>query len=138
MPTQTNPNSLANLRPRWLPGQSGNPTGRGPNTESITWWYRHLLAENKGISAQAIAKMAIQKAKEGSLPHIQEVTDRTDGKVVDRMELTGQILVATPEQMELANQRQLQILASEERLLAEYSDATDGEFTEAPPGNANE
>jgi len=82
--------------------------------------------------------MAIQKAKEGSLPHIQEVTDRTDGKVVDRMELTGQILVATPEQMELANQRQLQILASEERLLAEYSDATDGEFTEAPPGNANE
>ena len=66
----------------WKSGQSGNPNGRQPNTSSITYWYKRLLAENEGLSAKQIAAMAIKKAEEGSLPHTQEVTDRTDGKVL--------------------------------------------------------
>lgn len=67
-----------NLTP-WKPGQSGNPKGRPDNTKSITWWYKKLLAEKDGLTAQQIAKMAIERAKAGSLPHTQEITDRTDG-----------------------------------------------------------
>ncbi len=76
------------IEPRWKPGQSGNPAGRPVNKSSITYWYKKLLAENEGLSAKKIAKMAIEKATEGSLPHIQEVTDRTDGKVIQQTDHT--------------------------------------------------
>ena len=66
---------------RWQPGKSGNPNGRPPNTNSITYWYKTLLAENEGMPAKEIAQTAIKKAKQGSIQHIQEVTDRTDGRL---------------------------------------------------------
>ena len=66
---------------RWKPGQSGNPNGRPKKVNSITYWYRKLLAEKAGLPAKKIAKMAIEKAQEGSIQHIQEVTDRVDGRV---------------------------------------------------------
>lgn len=34
---QTNPNSLANLRPPWQPGQSGNPKGRPKNLAKVIY-----------------------------------------------------------------------------------------------------
>ena len=76
---------------RWEPGESGNPEGGGRpgNKHSITWWYKKLLAENDGASAKSIATEAINKAKQGYLPHIVEVTDRTDGKVVDKHLMLG-------------------------------------------------
>ena len=66
-----------------MPGKSGNPKGRPEKTNSVTWWYKKLLAERKGVTAKEMAEMAIEKAKEGSLGHLQEVTDRTDGRLQD-------------------------------------------------------
>ena len=66
---------------RWKPGESGNPKGKPPNTGSVTYWYKKLLAENEGLTARKLARMAVEKALIGSLGHLIEVTDRTDGPV---------------------------------------------------------
>ncbi|KKN78461.1 hypothetical protein LCGC14_0349930 [marine sediment metagenome] len=66
---------------QWKPQQSGNPNGRPPNTSSITYWYKRILAENEGIAAQEIALKAVDLAKKGLLPHTVEITDRTDGRI---------------------------------------------------------
>ena len=68
---------------RWKKGESGNPKGRPAHTNSITWWYKKLLAANEGNAAKKVAKIAIERAQEGSIQHIQEVTDRTDGRLQD-------------------------------------------------------
>ena len=46
-----NPNSLANLRPEWKPGQSGNPRGRRPGHHSPEARLRKLLAD--GLTERA-------------------------------------------------------------------------------------
>ena len=97
-------NPIENLKGHqysWQPGQTGNPNGRPPNKSSITYWYKKLLEENEGMPAQQIALKAIQKAREGSLPHIQEITDRTDGKVVSEVNLKGVMLHIGDEYAEL-------------------------------------
>ncbi len=70
----------------WQPGESGNPKGRPPNTSSITYWYKKLLAE--GNNAEEIATKVLEMAKEGKLDHTKEITDRTDGKVIQTTDHT--------------------------------------------------
>jgi len=65
----------------WPKGVSGNPKGRPPNVGSVTYWYKKLLAENEGLTARKLAGMAVEKALIGSLGHLIEVTDRTEGPV---------------------------------------------------------
>lgn len=38
-----NPNSLANLRPAWKPGEAGNPQGKQPTQPVITWALRRFV-----------------------------------------------------------------------------------------------
>lgn len=78
------PNLIDRIPPekRWQPGQSGNPAGRPPNKSSITYWYNKLLED--GVSAKKISAKALELAEQGSLGHLKEVTDRTDGRLDDQ------------------------------------------------------
>lgn len=90
-----NPNSLANLKPAWQPGQSGNPGGNYKNTPKISNAYNRLLAlapeELKTFKAANVAeeialklvRAAVRNAN--SLPAVREITDRTEGKAKQNM-----------------------------------------------------
>lgn len=89
-----------NSKGQYLPGNgpfeagvSGNPNGRPPNKDSITYQIKQALAKGEGIEAKALAKMAIKEAKAGSYPHFREILDRTDGKVTETHAILGNILI---------------------------------------------
>lgn len=136
--SQQHTNRIENIpiekRHNWQPGESGNPNGRPANKNSITWWYRKLLAEDDGKPAEDIASKAIEKAKEGSIQHIQEVTDRVDGKIADTHIIGGHLLVSTPETLELALQARQELISGERKLLEQYgSDTIEGEIVREEP-----
>jgi hypothetical protein len=91
---------LANLRP-W------NETGaaKAPRHNKVTMHLRNLLKREvikssiteafvkehcpTASNAEAIAITLLLKAMQGNLPAIREVLDRTEGKAVQQIELTG-------------------------------------------------
>ena len=79
---------------QWKPGQSGNPKGR-PKVDGITKAIQSLLAA--GINGEslyeAIAKVAIQKALQGDSHFWQYVIERSDGKVADNLNQSGEVEV---------------------------------------------
>ncbi len=86
------PNLLAGPVNGWKPGESGNPNGRPPNENSITFWLKKLLNDPNGggkTNAETIAKKAIAKAKAGELPAMEFVANRTEGKPKQLSEVTG-------------------------------------------------
>jgi hypothetical protein len=102
---QINPNSLANLN-KFVPGQSGNPGGVRKGTVFISECYKRLsslpLAELEVYEpvnvAEAIAlrqvKDALGKTKEvEALPAVKEITDRTEGKAPQRIEVSAEVTV---------------------------------------------
>lgn len=99
------------------PGQSGNPAGRPKN--SVTT----LLKNTDELTNEQIAKKLIELALAGDLPALIHYIDRTDGKVADKLQMTGTMLVATPDQLDLAMRLMLENKANETRLLAESIDS---------------
>ena len=77
---------------QWKKGQSGNPKGR-PKTDSITKAIQQLLKD--GVNGQslydAIARVAIQRALQGDHRFWQYVIERTDGKVADTLQQSGEV-----------------------------------------------
>jgi Family of unknown function (DUF5681) len=68
------------------PGASGNPGGRPkqqPGTEAL----RVLLADEK--TAMALARAMIKRALKGNVRAFKEIMDRVEGKVANRVEITG-------------------------------------------------
>ena len=87
---------MANPNPspatRWKPGQSGNPSGR-PAGESFTTILRAALeAGHKKAPSwrHALVAKAVLMAAAGDLDAMKWIADRTDGKVKDHLELTGE------------------------------------------------
>lgn len=101
-----------NLIP-FVPGQSGNPAGRPPN--SVTT----ILKKTDELTNEQIAKKLIELALAGDLPALIHYIDRTDGKVADKLQMTGIMLVATPDQLDLAMRLMLENKANETKLLSE-------------------
>lgn len=81
----------ANLRP-FKPGQSGNPGGR-PKGKSLTALLRERLDEVDEATGKTIAQLVVEgwvnAARDGNVPAIKEALDRTEGKVIERKELSG-------------------------------------------------
>jgi len=71
----------------WKPGESGNPKGR-PKSRPITSAIRELLDQNDGEAIKALAKVGLKAALKGDFRYFKELTDRMDGKVLDRMDVT--------------------------------------------------
>jgi Family of unknown function (DUF5681) len=86
-------NSLANLN-RFQPGQSGNPGGRPRGVPRLSNCYERLLKmsveELQQFRPQNTAEaMALRQVSAAiyawdALPHVKEITDRTEGKAIQR------------------------------------------------------
>jgi hypothetical protein len=87
----------ANLRPPWPKGTSGNPNGR-PKGRSLTARLNDLLdqyelkgkrlPDGKQVADLVVEGLVLGAAKGGSR-HLQEVFNRVEGKVADRVEHSG-------------------------------------------------
>lgn len=69
---------------RFLPGQSGNPAGKAPGTLSLVVALRRELEKNGTLADVAVA--LVSEAKQGNVKAIQEIFDRIDGKVPDKLQ----------------------------------------------------
>jgi hypothetical protein len=67
---------------RFKPGNPGGP-GRKPGTKMLSTLLREALAEADEDDAKAIVRALIREARTGSIAHIKEVFDRTDGKATE-------------------------------------------------------
>jgi len=86
---ETNPNSLANLKKAkpWKSGQSGNPVGRPKDKKYISEALKDLLASNPDLLLD-IVNAIIKEASKGNVQAFKELTDRSEGKVADKIEGT--------------------------------------------------
>jgi hypothetical protein len=76
----------------WVKGQSGNPAGPRPRDFEAALRRALLRADpkTKATDLDNIAKALIAKALEGDVPAIKEVADRSDGKVAQAVEHSGE------------------------------------------------
>lgn len=72
----------------FMPGQSGNPSGR-PKKRLIDEILAELLEANGSVGAAKLASVLIQKAEEGDVRAAQLIAERTQGKPNQKVELTG-------------------------------------------------
>lgn len=87
---------LANLKPPWKKGQSGNPKGKALGTrdrKTVLWAAIKRIAEKKDMTPEevedAIQAAGIEKAFKGSFFHYQEVSDGLYGKITDKVDVTS-------------------------------------------------
>lgn len=86
---------IANLRPPWGPGESGNLAGRPKGSGALSKALRELLASPKPKDArgrtwaEVIADALLKKAARGNVAAIREAGDRTEGRPFQAVELTG-------------------------------------------------
>lgn len=75
----------------FVKGQSGNPAGRKPRPfeEALRRALLRKDPKTKAIALDNLAKALIAKALEGDVPAIKEIADRSDGKVPQAMEHSG-------------------------------------------------
>jgi len=79
---------------RWKKGQSGNPGGR-PKGESLVALMRRVLErEHNGRPLmEVLAERLVKEALAGKFPFAKEVLDRVEGKVQDKLEVSGPMTV---------------------------------------------
>ena len=120
------------IAPRWKPGQSGNPGGKTPFT-AITDALKHELmqimpgADGKTVG-QVLAKrlllIAVETRTQIAIKAIEIILERTEGKVVQRQEISGP--QGAPMQFESLGSRQeveVQIVAILQRAQERVVDA---------------
>ena len=106
------PRSLANLKPPWKPGQSGNANGRPK--DAFTLDLRKILEDEwrAGLSiGEHIVWAIVKKALRGNLSAISLIWDRLEGKPRQALDITH-----TPEPIDLSAMR----MRSAQKLAAEF------------------
>ena len=79
--------SYDHLNPhKWKPGQSGNPGGR-PKKQSMQSALEKVLDASPELLAELI-QTGLEQAKKGDFRYWQEIFNRLDGKVINKVELT--------------------------------------------------
>ena len=73
---------------RWKPGQSGNPGGR-PRTRPMTNALKALLDKDDQKLLKGLVTVAAQKAIKGDFRFWKEIMDRSDGKVMELLDVTS-------------------------------------------------
>lgn len=109
--TEISPNSLANLRPAWAPGQSANPAGKPKGIRNRSTIVKEILdlKHETGETYEYVATKAVaDKAASGDVQAWDKLMDAAHGKVPDKTELTG------------AEGGPVQISSSDEEVLALY------------------
>lgn len=86
-----NPKSLANLK-LWKAGESGNPSGRPANPESITNLMRlagDMVGPDGRTRKEVLVEKLWRKAEEGDFRVAEYIVDRLEGRPKERQEVTG-------------------------------------------------
>jgi hypothetical protein len=85
---------LANLKPAWKKGQSGNPKGRpvgARDRRTVIWEALKRIAEKKNMLPEEIEEMiqvaGVEKAIKGSFLHYSEVSNGLYGKITDNLDI---------------------------------------------------
>jgi hypothetical protein len=101
----------------WLPGMSGNPSGR-PKIKRISDAYAQILDERGAEQlAETVYRDAIGASKAADrLAAVQEITDRVEGKAVQSVRVESAI--------DAGSARLLAELASALQLSADHQDGT--------------
>jgi hypothetical protein len=102
-----NPNSLANLRPPWRPGENPNPNGRltagavvKQHWNAMSDWPRDRLERVANDEAQPIARRAAANRWLAALdkaPDLEQIIGHTDGKARQAIDMN----VTSPEAAEV-------------------------------------
>lgn len=90
-PANQGENTARDSKGRYLPGVSGNPSGRG-SAPSLVAALRAELGEREDVgrpAMRAIAARLVDMALEGDIRAIREVLDRMDGKAVQSLSLNA-------------------------------------------------
>jgi len=74
----------------FMPGQSGNPLGR-PKGKTLTSIIREAVEEIEGAKTlgRILVETAISEARSGNFQFFKEIMERVDGKVTDKLAVTG-------------------------------------------------
>jgi hypothetical protein len=87
---------LANLKPAWKKGQSGNPKGKPKGTRdrrTVIWEAIKRIAEKRSLSPEeveeAIQAAGIEKSLKGSFFHYKEISDGLYGKIQEKLDVTS-------------------------------------------------
>jgi hypothetical protein len=86
--SETRRKRLANLKPPWKPGQSGNPGGR-PKRKPLTDTLLEVLEDPK--ECEALVRVWLKRAQKGSVTHLREILDRVEGRVALPMDVSGHV-----------------------------------------------
>jgi hypothetical protein len=85
---------IANLKPAWKKGQSGNPKGRplgARDRRTVIWAALKRIAEKKKMTPEeveeALQVAGIEKGLKGSFFHYQEISNGLYGKITDKSEV---------------------------------------------------
>jgi Family of unknown function (DUF5681) len=109
---------------RFVPGVSGNPSGR-PKKKPLTEALEEIYSDPK--QAMAAAKALAKVVRKGNYKAFAEVADRIEGKVVQQVEHTGLIQHVLTEADKITAQSSIERIqalesSSEEPILAEWVD----------------
>lgn len=100
---------------QWQPGESGNPAGRPPHKKYLSEALTELLNNNPKEALEVITAI-LSKAKNGDVSAARELWDRHEGKVADKVEIKGEILI-TPDMRALAAREMIEVREEEAKLL---------------------
>ncbi len=101
---------------RWKPGESGNPSGKAIGTVSLT---SAIKAKFREEGTQALLEAIDRLIADGNVAMLTEIWNRLDGKVSDKLEMHGVMLVSTPDQLDYAfgqlieEERKVRLLSQE-------------------------
>ena len=130
--------SEAQKRTMWLPGQSGNPTGKNAgrpiNHKELTkalQEYLHSSPERIPTLVKSLFELATTPNR-AQLPALQEIYNRIDGRVPDKLEVQSLMVTATPDQLASAAAALDQAIANERALVAEFSSQESAQSTQLP------
>lgn len=103
---------IANLKPHRFPkGKSGNPLGGKLHKKPLSAAYAEVLeqkcpTDKQGRTwAQVIAAGQAEAARSGKTDAAREIGDRTEGKVKEKLDITGEVNFSLSERIAKARQR---------------------------------
>jgi len=96
----SDPRRADHLEPyKWKKGESGNPLGRPKGEVNLSMRLRKQLLEalpdckTDAVKADLVILALVEEARSGNIQAIQMILDRHEGKVTDKVDVTGAAVI---------------------------------------------